>query len=300
MSARRPRLLLVGGSGGLVGRAVLPAFQPEFEIRSVHRNPVAREAGTVEWIRADVSGDLPWGEFLQDIDVVLNLAWYRWGPEETFRRLYEGLSRLVESSVHAGVRRFLHVSVPAAPESLERSIPYLRYKRELDRALAESGLSYRIVRPTLLYGEGDVLLGVMLRLIRRYPVFPLFGDGEYHVSPVAATDLARILRREADRSASGTVDIGGPDRLRYLELTDLLFRVAGKRPRYLRMSVRRGIQLTRWLVRFGSTLLYPYEVEWLASDLLGLPEYREIDPPLMRVQTYLKEAGRKGANGALR
>lgn len=290
-----PRLLLVGGGGGLVGRAVLPELLPHFRIRSVHRHPAHNEGPEVEWVRADVKAVDDWSPILRDVQVVLNLAWYRWQSEAVFRSLGDGLRRLVDAAVRAPVQRFLQVSVPPAPPSMETSLPYLFYKRQVDSSVEKSGLSYRIVRPTMLFGPGDVLLGVMFRLMRRYPFFPMFGDGKYHVSPIAVTDLARAIRQEAQASAVGTVDLGGPERLTYRQLTDRIFGVLRKRPRYWRLSGRGALRLTRLMVAMGSTTLYPYEVEWLMSDMLGLPPYGGLDVPLLQVGPYLEQLAEGGS-----
>jgi uncharacterized protein YbjT (DUF2867 family) len=288
-----PRLLLVGGGGGLVGRAVLTEFRAGYRIRSVHRRRAPSEDPDIEWVAGDVAAPLDWDRLLADVDVVLNVAWYRWESEAVFRGLYEGLRRLLEAARRRRTLRFLHVSVPSAPASLETGLPYLRYKRRFDAELAASELSFRIVRPTLLYGPGDRLLGVMLRLMARYRFLPMFGPGDYHVSPVASADLARVLQREAASTVTGTVDVGGPESFRYRDLTDLMFRCLDQRPHYWRMSLRSGLWITRAMVGLGSSLLYPYEVEWLVSDRLSLPPYRGLDPPMQRVRDYLAaEAGR--------
>ncbi len=286
--ASSPRLLLGGGGGGLVGRATLPALTPHFRVRSVHRHPAANEGPGVEWVRADARTVEDWAPLLDDVQVVLNLAWYRWESEAVFRSLHDGLRRLLYAAVRHPVRRFLHVSVPPAPPSIETGLPYLLYKRRFDTALAQSGLSYRIVRPTMLFGPGDVLVGVMAGLMRRYPFFPMFGDGGYHVSPIAVADLARVLSLEARGSAQGTLDLGGPERMTYRELTDRIFRALGKKPRYWRLSAGGARRLTRLLVALGSTKLYPYEVEWLMSDMLGLPPVQGLDPPLEPVGQYIE------------
>ncbi|MHB8351513.1 MAG: SDR family oxidoreductase [Thermoplasmata archaeon] len=290
MTEEPPRLLLVGGAGGLVGRSVLPEFLPHYRIRSIHRHSVLGEqlATRVDWVAADVADPATdWTKLLVGVDVVMTLAWYRWERPAVFAGLTGGLLRLLEAARSCRVPRFLHVSVPEAPAEMETTLPYFIEKRRFDRALAESGLSYRILRPTMLYAPGDRLLGVMLRMMRRYRIFPMFGDGRYHVSPIAAEDLAHALRLEADRSGSGTSDLGGPTRFAYRELTDLMFRALGRHPRYLTVSQATARRLTGLLVAAGSTVLYPYEVDWLMSDRLGLPAYGGLDRPLRGVGPYL-------------
>jgi uncharacterized protein YbjT (DUF2867 family) len=284
----RPSMLLVGGGGGLVGRAVLAEFLPTHRIRSVHRRASAAEAGRgVDWRAADIAELEDWGPMLEGVDLVVNVAWHRAGPARRFVRLERGLERLLGAALAARVPRFVQISVPPAPAELETGLPYLVEKRRFDRALAGSGLSYRIVRPTMLFGPGDVLLGAMLRTIRRTGRLPLFGDGGYHLSPIAVSDLARVLRREAASSESGTIEVGGPRRYSYLELSERLFCAAGRPPRYWRMSGRSGLRLARLLELVGSRLLYRYEVEWLLSDRLGTAPYDGLDPPLTTVESYL-------------
>ena len=290
----RPRMLLVGGGGGLVGRSVLEEFGPDWTIRSLHRHPASGEvAPHAEWVRGDVSTVTNWEPLLSEVDLVINLAWYRDGSARVFRTLADGLVRLIRASERAGTSRWLHVSVPDAPEAMETGLPYLTYKRSVDRALASSSLSYSIVRPTMLFGPNDKLLTVMLRTIARYHRFPMFGDGEYHVSPLAARDLARILRREATLSGRHTVSAGGPARWRYRDLTDRMFSLLKRPPRYVHFSPRASVRLARWLERLGSSLLYAYEVEWLLSDRLGPPAYEGLERPLAPVEPFLaSEAAR--------
>ncbi len=292
-----PLLLLVGGGGGLVGRALLEEFSRDHRIRSVHRHDVPGErARGVEWIRADVAGPIDWGPILDGVDLVVNVAWHRAGPEARFRDLGDGLVRMTEALERASpAPRLVHVSVPSAPPDLEERLPYLVHKRRVDATIMASGLSYTIVRPSALFGPGDVLLGVMIRQMHRYPFFPMFSDGRYHLSPLAVTDLARIVRTvsvDPDRSIH---DLGGPVRFEYRDLTDRMFRALGKRARYWHLSERSARRLARTLERLGSNLLYEYEVEWLLSDRLGLPSAESLAPGLASVEAYLlAEAARYG------
>ncbi|MFZ1023554.1 MAG: NAD-dependent epimerase/dehydratase family protein [Thermoplasmata archaeon] len=284
----RPRLLLVGGGAGLVGHAVLREFGSDYQIRSLHRSASPEESNAgIDWWPVDIASYADWDRAFADVAVVLNVAWYRWGKPVLFAGLLRGLERMLEAARRSKIRRFLHLSVPDAPPELESQLPYLTYKRQFDRSLAESGLSYAILRPTMLFGPGDRLLTVMLRLMHRYPVFPMFGSGQYHVSPIAVPDLARALHLEAESDGRGVRDLGGPERYEYRALTDRMFQSLKKRPRYWSFSDRGSVRLARLVQSLGSSLLYAYEVEWLLSDRLGLPAYGRLDRPLTRVEPFL-------------
>ena len=301
MTARAPAgpvVLVVGGCTGLVGRAVLAEFSRDRQLRSLHRrrSPAETAAG-VDARPVDAGSVTDWRPYLEGVDTVLNLAWYRQARRGRFVRLADGLLRLIRDAEAARVRRFVHVSVPDAPERLETGLPYLAQKRRVDRAIEASELDYTIVRPTMLFGPRDVLLTVMLRTIRRYHLFPMFGDGEYHVSPISVTDLASILRREGDRGGRRNLTVGGPRRWRYRDLTDAMFRLAGLPPRYVHLRPSTSVRLAAFLETVGSTLLYAYEVEWLLSDMLGLPPYVGLDRPLADAEPFLREQLRAARPG---
>ncbi len=287
--ADRPGMLLVGGGGGLVGRVLLQEFSASHRIRSVHRHPVGEESRLgVEWVRADVGAVASWSELLDGCEIVVNLAWYRAGGARRFRPLADGLLRLTDSVAAASsVRRFVHLSVPDAPPHLETELPYLSYKRRVDRAIGGSGIPYLILRPTMLFGPGDRLLTVMLRTMHRYGRFPMFGDGDYHVSPMASLDLAAIVRKELEGPPRRSLVLGGPERWRYRDLTDRMWSALGRPPRYWRLSATGGRRVAFLLEHLGSKLIYEYEVEWLVSDLLGLPPYEGLSRPLARVGPFL-------------
>ncbi|MFZ0890823.1 MAG: NAD(P)H-binding protein [Thermoplasmata archaeon] len=297
----RPRLLLVGGGAGLVGRAVLREFKSDFQIRSLHRSATSEEsAAGVEWWPVDIASYTEWERALADVSVVINVAWYRWGKPALFEGLYAGLERMLVAARRSKVRRILHISVPDAPLELENHLPYLTFKRRFDQSLKDSGVSYSILRPTMLFGPGDRLLTVMLRLMHRYPFFPMFGSGKYHVSPIAVQDLARALYLEAESDSQGVLDLGGPDRYEYRRLTDRMFQALKKKPRYWSFSDRGSVRLARLVQSMGSSILYAYEVEWLLSDRLGLPPYDRLDRPLTRVEPFLDQGAEnleKGVRG---
>src|SRR5665811_612383 len=91
----------------------------------------------------------------------------------------------------AGVRRVVHVSVANASEDSDWG--YFRGKALLEQELRTSGLSYAVVRPTVIYGGPEsVLINNIAWLLRHLPVFGVFGRGEARLTPIYVEDLARI------------------------------------------------------------------------------------------------------------
>ena len=75
----------------------------------------------------------------------------------------------------AGVERIVHVSI--THPSISSPYGYFRGKAEAERALAEVGVPYAVLRPAILFGGDGVLLNNIAWLLRRLPVFAVGGSG---------------------------------------------------------------------------------------------------------------------------
>src|SRR5207302_11479023 len=118
-----------------------------------------------------------------------------------------------------GVRRLVHLSI--ANPSASRH-PYYASKAELEQVVRSAGMSYAIVRPTLVYGEGHVLINNIAWLLRLSPVFAIPGDGAYRVQPVHVEDVASIAVSAGLADGDIAVDAAGPDILRFEALVRIL------------------------------------------------------------------------------
>jgi NADH dehydrogenase len=128
---------------------------------------------------------------------------------------------LIAAARRAGVRRIVQTSI-ANPTASTTS--YYRGKAALEDAVRSSGLSYAIVRPTLLFGEGDVLINNIAWLLRHLPVFAIPGDGRYRLQPMYVKDHAGLLVEVGSQSTDVVVDSAGPEIFSFDELVHLLRR----------------------------------------------------------------------------
>jgi uncharacterized protein YbjT (DUF2867 family)/membrane protease YdiL (CAAX protease family) len=202
---------VVGGTGFL-GRHVVATL---------------REAGLVVHAlsrRNGFDGRQPNPELFRGIDAVVNLAGIkREEGSQTFEAVHVDLVRnLVETLKAAGIRRLIHVSVVVARPAPE--LPYHDTKWKGEEIVRASGLDYTILRPGVIYGEGDDMLSHLALMIRTAPVFPIVGRGTAPMRPVDARDVAASVLAALRIPCSGkTYDIVGPDRL---ELRDVVRHVA--------------------------------------------------------------------------
>ena len=96
---------------------------------------------------------------------------------------------------------------------------------------SEEAEGYAIIRPTLVFGEGDLLLSNMAWALRRFPAFPVFGSGDYRVQPIYAEDLAAQAVDVGSGRDSFVADAAGPETFTFEELLRLLAKTVNARVR---------------------------------------------------------------------
>jgi NADH dehydrogenase len=204
---------------------------------------------------------------LTGADTLYNTYWVRAprvGVPHTIA--VDNTKRLIDAARRAGVRRIVHTSI-ANPTASRLS--YYRGKAELEDAVRASGLSYAIVRPTLLFGEGDVLINNIAWLLRHLPVFGIPGDGRHRLQPMHVRDHAALLVQTGLESTNQTVDSAGPDIFAFEELVRLLRRAMGVHPLVLHLPPALAMVGANVAGRLtGDILLTRDELDDLTHDIL--------------------------------
>jgi uncharacterized protein YbjT (DUF2867 family) len=154
---------------------------------------------------------------LEGAGTLYNTYWIRLARGQTsFEDAVRNSRLLFDSAKRAGVQRIVHVSITKADQA-----PYLSYfagKAEVEASLKESGVSYAVVRPTVVYGREDVLINNIAWLLRRIPIFVIAGSGDYRVRPVHVDDVARICVEAARSAEDFTIDAVGPETMTFEEM----------------------------------------------------------------------------------
>jgi NADH dehydrogenase len=134
-------------------------------------------------------------ESLRGAAVLYNTYWVRFNHKRfTFAQAIANSSTLFLAAREAGVGRIVHVSV--ANPSLDSPFEYFRGKAQVEAALRGSGVPHTILRPAVLFGEGDILINNIAWGLRTFPVFGVFGDGEYRLQPIFVEDFAELAVAE--------------------------------------------------------------------------------------------------------
>ncbi|MBM3473181.1 MAG: NAD-dependent epimerase/dehydratase family protein [Armatimonadetes bacterium] len=167
-------------------------------------------------------------ESLRGASVLYTTYWVRFDRGDvSFAGAIENTKTLLRCAREAGIERVVHLSV--TNPSADSKLPYYRGKALVEQAVIESGLSYAIIRPTLIFALGDILLNNIAWMLRRFPVFALFGDGKYLVQPVSAEDVAEIAVRAASDGRAAVLDAAGPETFTFSDLVGLIRSAVGSR-----------------------------------------------------------------------
>jgi uncharacterized protein YbjT (DUF2867 family) len=167
---------------------------------------------------------------LEGATTLYNTYWVRFTRGDvSFGRAASNSLTLFRAAREAGVRRIVHLSV--TKPSPDSPFPYFRGKALVERILAESGLPYAIVRPTVIFGPGDILVNNIAWLLRRFPVFAIPGAGTYRLRPVHADDVANLCLKTSQATANLIADAVGPETMTFEEMVSLIRDAVGSRSR---------------------------------------------------------------------
>jgi len=223
---------------------------------------------------------------LEGTEALINTYWVRFDHQRfTHCEAVANTKVLFQAAKDAGVRRIVHIGI--TNPDINSALPYFRGKAELELALQELGVSYCILRPTVLFGKEDVLINNIAWSLRHLPVVGVFGDGSYRVQPIYVDDLASTAATQAMANGNVVVNAIGPETFTYRQLIETVREQLGlKRPI---ISVRPGLGLLA--CRLLGLLVH--DVIITREEIRGLMENRlYVDaPPLgtTRLTDWIKQ-----------
>ncbi len=188
---------------------------------------------SVELWRGDVNDPASLEGALEGIQAVIHLVGIirERPPQATFQHVHvEGTRNLLAAAQEAGVPHCLYLSAIGARPSPQ--YPYLHSKWEAEELVRQSDLPWTVVRPSIVFGQGDEFLTKLAALVRHPPAgdrtlapfVPIIGSGKTRFQPIWVEDLAECLALTTGNPAlqGQTVTLGGPEQVSYEDMIDLI------------------------------------------------------------------------------
>jgi len=149
----------------------------------------------------------------------------------------------------AGVRRIIYLGGLGDGPGLSE---HLASRQDVGRILRESGVPTIEFRASIIIGAGSLSFQMIRSLVERLPVMLLPRWVQTRAQPIATEDVLSYLMQALDRGAPGIYEIGGADRVSYLDLMQEYARQRGLKRLMLRVPV-----LTPWLSSLWLSLVTP-------------------------------------------
>jgi NADH dehydrogenase len=109
---------------------------------------------------------------------------------------------------------------------------YIRKRGEGERVVRSALANAILIRPAVMFGPDDAFLTTILSLLRRLPVYPMFGRGLTRLQPAYVEDVAEAIGRVMQRAETPSTifEFGGPRVYAYKEFLRVVAHQAGLAP----------------------------------------------------------------------
>jgi NADH dehydrogenase len=241
MAAASDRVVTVFGGTGFLGRRIVRHLRlHDFSVRvaSRHANRQAQlrsDDPHIRSIKADIHDERSVVAALADAYGVVNaISLYTEQGRETFHSVHvESAERIAAQAQRAGVKRLIHVSGIGADRSSQS--PYIGKRGEGEWVVRAAFAEATVVRPAVMFGPDDAFLTTILKLLKRLPIYPMFGNGQMRLQPVYVEDVGQAIATMLQRpQASPTLfECAGPRVYSYEELLRNVASAAGAKPMLL-------------------------------------------------------------------
>ena len=273
------RVVTVFGGTGFLGRRVVRHLrQREFSVRIASRHPARShelfdpDDPQLQSIEADIHSEQAVADALADAYGAVNaVSLYVEHGQETFHSVHvEAAQRVAAQARRAGVERLAHVSGLGA-DAASRSL-YIRKRGEGELAVRAACADAILIRPAVMFGPDDAFLTTVLGLLRRLPIYPMFGRGLTRLQPAYVEDVAEAIARALQRTTTHAYECGGPRVYSYENLLRAIASEAGLKPLLVPVPFTAWHALASILEMLPSPPITRNQVELMQIDNVSSPE----------------------------
>jgi uncharacterized protein YbjT (DUF2867 family) len=281
MATAGDRVVTVFGGTGFLGRCIVRHLRLHgFCVRVASRHPdrghvlVGPDNPQLRSIKVDVRDERSVADALADTYGAVNaVSLYLERGQETFHSVHvQSAQRVAAQAQRSGLKRLIHVSgIGADPRS--QSL-YIRKRGEGELAVREAFADTILIRPAVMFGPDDAFLTPILKLLKRLPFFPMFGNGRMRLQPVYVEDVGQAIAKimEWEQTGPTMFECGGPRVYSYEDLLRTVARAAGIKPILLPVTFVAWGALAWISELLPSPPITRNQVELMQIDNVSMPE----------------------------
>lgn len=228
------RILVTGGTG-VIGTAVISELLARsHSVRLLSRHAVedARQWKGVEPFDGNVADTATLQGTADGCDAVVHIAGIvtENPPDLTFENVNViGTTNILREAERANVRRFVFASSLGADRG---STEYHQSKLRGEQAVRSSKLDWTILRFGNVYGPGDEVISLVVKMVRALPVVPVIDRGDQPFQPMWHEDAGRVVANAIERSdvKGETLEVAGPETTTMNDLVERLRNITDRKP----------------------------------------------------------------------
>jgi uncharacterized protein YbjT (DUF2867 family) len=228
-------ILIVGATGLLgsdickqlaaEGRAVRALVRPTSDPAKVDN----LKALGVEIVHGDVRDRASMDEACKGVDAVISTVSampfsYQPGVNDIQTTDLDGVTNLIEATKENHVSHFIYTSFS---KNIDQDFPLQNAKREVEKQLMESGLTYTILRPSYFM---ELWLGPAVGFDAANGKVVIYGTGKNPVGWIAIHDVAQFAVAALDHpeAKNAILELGGPESISALEAVGCFEQAKGR------------------------------------------------------------------------
>jgi len=239
------RIAVFGGTGFVGYQLVKFLLKKEFElsllVRPASKNNVDFE-GEVKIVSGSVDSEKAIKETIKDSDcVIYNIGILEESPKEgaTFEELqYQSAKRIIDLSRARSIKKFILMSANGIDQNCTK---YQKTKLAAETHLINSGLTYTIFRPSVIFGDPHGRMEFATQLFNEMIKTPIPAVNfisslspklnSVKLSPVHIEDVieAFFVALKSDATNNQLYALGGPDELTWGRIIELLMSATNKK-----------------------------------------------------------------------
>ena len=295
------RIVTVFGGTGFLGRRVVRHLRKRgFSVRIASRHPdwahrlFAFDDPQIQSVTANIHDERSVADAVAGAFGVVNaVSLYLEHGRETFHSVHvESAERVAAQARRAGVERLAYVSGIGA--DVASSSLYIRKRGEGELAVRAAVADATLIRPAVMFGPDDAFLTPILALLRRLPIYPMFGRGLTRLQPAYVEDVAEAIASalQGSQMPATTYECAGPRIYTYEEFLRAVAHEAGLKPTLIAVPFAAWHASAWFAEMLPSPPIARNQVELMQVDTVsspGMPGFGELGISPCSVEEMLQE-----------
>lgn len=227
--------IIITGAAGLLGQNTIlllreEGYQNLIAIDKHEKNiAILKQLNPgLKVVQADLAVPGTWQREFKNADVLLQMHAQITAVElEEFKRnTLESTKNVIKAARHYKVPYIVHISSSVVISSADDF--YTKTKKMQEKLVQKSGIAHCSLRPSLMFGWFDKKhLGWLSRFLKKTPVFPVPGNGNYLRQPIYARDMAKVTIRAMEKQMEGNFNIIGREEINYIDIIRKIRKIVG-------------------------------------------------------------------------